>query len=274
MKTRETLLFDACEIGHEGVVRALLSDAATEVNMTSRGMTPLFIACDKGHEGVVRLLLSHAATEVNKTSDDYTPLFIACDKGHEGVVQLLLSHAADLDKISMDDWGDNNTPLFIAIEKRHEKVVRLILNHSPTHVNKKYNGRTPLYTACWSAESNEEVVRLLLNNDKINVNQANDYDSWNTPTIAACDSGNISHMKLLLSDSRTYRNRPTDEKYAKVYDEALRNVKSERNARFRGLIRAIVVFRRMRLQAALKVYAPGGAGFQAASASFYAAANC
>ena len=78
-------------------------------------------------------------------------------------------------------------------------------------------------------------------------------------------------MRLLLSNSRIDRIRPTNEKHAQVYDEALRNVKSERNARFRGLIRAAVVFRRMRLRAALKVYAPGGAGFHAASASFAAA---
>ena len=75
-------------------------------------------------------------------------------------------------------------------------------------------------------------------------------------------------MKLLLSDSRTDRIRPTNEEHAQVYDEALRNVKSERNARFRGLIRAAVVFRRIRLRAAKIVYAPGGTGAVAAAASF------
>ena len=34
----------------------------------------------------------------------------------------------------------------------------------------------------------------------------------------------------------------------------------------------MVVFRRMRLRAALTVYAPGGTGFAAAAASFHAAA--
>ena len=80
-------------------------------------------------------------------------------------------------------------------------------------------------------------------------------------------------MKLLLSDSRTVRIRPTNEEHAQVYDEALRDVKSERNARFRGLIRAAVVFKRKRIRAALKIYAPGGTGFKAASASFNNAAS-
>ena len=79
----------------------------------------------------------------------------------------------------------------------------------------------------------------------------------------ACQNNQTKIMRLLLSDSRTYRNRPTNEEYAQVYDEALRHVKSERNARFRGLIRAAIVFKRMRLRAALKIYAPGGTGFEA-----------
>ena len=74
-------------------------------------------------------------------------------------------------------------------------------------------------------------------------------------------------VELLLADSRTKRIK----NYYEVYYQALRNVISKRNARFRGLIRAAIVFKRMRLRAALKVYAPGGAGFQAASASFAAA---
>ena len=272
-----TLLFNASKFGHEEVVRLLLSHAATDVNKWNndiRQLTPLLIACEKGHEGVVRLLLSHASTDVNKTNNDeeqLTPLFVACWNGHEGVVRLLLSHAADLDKISEDNWGLDFTPLFIAIDSGHEKIVRLILNHSPTHVNKTCDGETPLYAGCRLA-TNEAVVRQLLNNDKINVNQANDDHSERTPTIGACeaasDSGNISNIKLLLSDSRTYRNRPIYEEYAQVYDEALRSVKSERNARFRGLIRAAVVFRRIRLRAAMTVYAPGGTGFKAVSANF------
>ena len=57
-----------------------------------------------------------------------------------------------------------------------------------------------------------------------------------------------------------------------TYDAALRAVKRRRNARFKGLTRLMVAFRRMRLRAAQAVYAPGGAGFAAAAASFNAVA--
>ena len=89
----------------------------------------------------------------------------------------------------------------------------------------------------------------------------------------ACQNNETKIMRLLLSDSRSHRIRPTNEKHAQVYDEVLRHVKSERNARFRGLIRAAVVFRRIRIRAAMIVYAPGGTGFKAASVSFNNAAS-
>ena len=63
-----------------------------------------------------------------------------------------------------------------------------------------------------------------------------------------------------LVDHRTIRIRP-DEGGA-TYDAALFNVKYPRHARFKGLVRAVVAFRRMRLRAAQVVYAPGGAGFK------------
>ena len=77
-------------------------------------------------------------------------------------------------------------------------------------------------------------------------------------------------MELLLADHRTIRIRPVHDIPARCYDAALFNVKYARHARFRGLVRAVVAFRRMRLRAAEAVYAPGGAGFAAAAASFEA----
>ena len=81
-------------------------------------------------------------------------------------------------------------------------------------------------------------------------------------------------LELLLEDHRTTRTRPPDNRRTAqaAYDAALRAVKQRRNNRFKGLTRAMVAFRRLRLRAAQAVYAPGGAGFAAAAASFNAAA--
>ena len=87
----------------------------------------------------------------------------------------------------------------------------------------------------------------------------------------ACHKNQNKIVELLLADCRTKRINLSVRNYYEVYYQALRNVISKRKAKFRGLIRAAIVLKRMRIRAALKVYAPGGAGFEAASASFAAA---
>ena len=101
-------------------------------------------------------------------------------------------------------------------------------------------------------------------------------------TIAA-ELGNVSMLEILVADRRSRRPPPFSTAFFRTealanqaraaYDVALRAVKRPRNARFRGIVRAVVTFRRMRLRAAQAVYAPGGAGCVAAAESFNAAAR-
>ena len=109
-------------------------------------------------------------------------------------------------------------------------------------------------------------MRLLLTHPATNVNQTD--NSGKTPMDVACQNDETKIVELLLADSRTRRINLSVRDYYEVYYQSLRNVISKRKAKFRGLIRAAIVFRRLRLRAALTVYAPGGAGFHAASASF------
>ena len=243
-------LFDECNLV---MIKSILSNKKDfDINKLYRksdrhkGITLLLNACWNGSEEVVRLLLAHAATNVNQatTDDGVTPLNMACSNGHEEVVRLLLDHAATDVNQATTDRGV--TPLNTACLKGHEGVVRLLLAHAATDVNlaRTDNGVTTMDVSCYTCimyKRSTEIVKY---------------------------KRSTKIMRLLLYDSRTDRIRPTDEEHAQVYDEVLRHVKSERNARFRGLIRAAIVFKRMRLRAALKIYAPGGTGFEAASASF------
>ena len=88
--------------------------------------------------------------------------------------------------------------------------------------------------------------------------------------MKAARKGHVPVLELLLADHRIIRIRPANG--GDHYDAALFNVKYARHARFKGLVRAMVAFRRMRLRAAQAVYAPGGAGFAAAAAHFNATA--
>ena len=134
------------------------------------------------------------------------------------------------------------------------------------------------------------MVRLLLSHSATEVNLATRDDRF-TPLSIACWNEKEEIVKILLADSRTNRIRPDSVSYERnwlfrigegrdileravqVYDMSIRYVKSKRKARFRGLIRATVVFRRMRFRAAMIVYAPGGTGADAAAASFNNAAS-
>lgn len=225
-------LFEACLHGQEGEVQILLDDPETNVNQGCRkyGRTPLWIACQYGQEGVVRIMLNHARTNVNRGCLNYarTPLWIACQYGQEGVVRLMLNHTETDVNNGADD---RSTPLFMACMNNHKGIVRLLLTNPDTDVNQGTGtGRTPLYISC--------------------LNQ------------------NTQIVKLLLSDSRTDRIRPNNEEHAKVYDLTLRYVKNERKTQFRGLVRLVILLKRMRTRAAEKVYAPGGSGFLAAENRF------
>ena len=115
------------------------------------------------------------------------------------------------------------------------------------------------------------MVTLLLADDRVDPNIA--HQNGVTALTLMAFKGEASMLELLLAHHRVTRTRPPHGPQAQAaYDTALRNVKRPRNARFRGLTRLMVVFRRMRLRAALTVYAPGGTGFAAAAASFHAAA--
>ena len=130
-------------------------------------------------------------------------------------------------------------------------------------------GRTALI--CAADQGHASVVTLLLGNDRVDPNMAG--QNGNTALTSAAFKEDASMLELLLAHHRVTRTRPPHGPQAQAaYDTALRNVKRPRNARFRGLTRLMVVFRRMRLRAAQAVYAPGGAGFAAAAASFNAAA--
>lgn len=226
------------------------------INRMVEGDTALFYACDLGYDKVVSLLLTRfpRTIDVNKATEDdgSTPLFVACWQGYDKVVDILLEHyATNVNKATTDN---GETPLFAACLKGHDKVVRRLLDHTATDVNQRTNdGRTPLYAVC--NVKNKELARILLEHDRV--------------------ARSIDRIIEI----------PNHHDALVTYVNALHDVKRRRRARFRGLVRLIIVFRHMRLRAAKKVYAPprpprppgdegddegapGGTGFEAAQANF------
>ena len=115
-------------------------------------------------------------------------------------------------------------------------------------------------------------MKLLVADKRKRVDPNIPNEAGDTALSKAAKAQDVPMLELLLADDRTTCARPFFSPSSQAYDVALRNAKRRRNARFRGLVRFVLLLEPMRLQAATKVYAPGGAGFAAAAASFRAAA--
>jgi hypothetical protein len=208
-----------------------------DLNMTNKtGMTVLMLAAQNEYTQVVLLLMSDPRVDVNLSDDNgMTALYFASREGDSEIVSMLLANQNVRCNVS-DSWGI--TPLMIAAWKRHTPVVKMLL--ADQHVD-------PTMT------------------DWVEGSTALDY---------AIHGGrfeyNIPVLELLLADHRVTRIPPDEDREEDCihYEAALFLVKYRRRARFKGLVRAVVVFRRMRLRAAEIVYAPGGTGFTAAESSF------
>ena len=166
--------------------------------------------------------------------------------------------------------GHSFTALQHAAQEGYAPVVKLLLADKRLDPNGLAAQSLPMSALALAVMRKQAaVVELLLADDRVDPNIG-------LPVLTLAvhmpDASNL--IELLLANERVIRTRPSADRPGDQarYDTALRNVKRPRNARFRGLTRLIVVFRRMRLRAAQAVYAPGGAGFAAAAASFNAAA--
>jgi ankyrin repeat protein len=120
----QTLLRQAVENGHEGIVKLLLDKGADLESKDGIGWTPLLYAAQRGHDAVVKLLLDKGADLESKGDSGWTPLFLATLNGHDAVVKLLLDKGADLESKSDSGW----TPLLLAAQYGHERVVKLFVD--------------------------------------------------------------------------------------------------------------------------------------------------
>jgi hypothetical protein len=206
-------------------------------NMTNEtGLTVLMLAARNKHTQVVLLLMSDPRVDVNLSDENgMTALYFASLEGHSEIVSVLLANPNVLCNVS-DRWGI--TPLMIASWKRHTPVVKMLL--ADQHADPTMTDRVEGWTALDYAIKGR---------------------------VFDC---NIQVMVLLLADHRVTRVPPDEDREEDCfhYEAALFLVKYRRRVRFKGLVRAVVVFRRMRLRAAQIVYALGGTGFAAAESSF------
>ena len=259
-------LFRSSREGNLLVVTGFIDSGVSPNSADGYGYTPLMLTAYFGHVSLVSLLLFYPNIEPNKTNIFGTTAFgYACLGGSVSVVTLLLIDPR-VDPTIADNHG--STALNNAAWKNHSSVVKLLLDDGRVDPNLIccIEGNTALISAarnCFRSET--KTVSLLLADERVEPNITNRVGK--TALAWAAESKSIPALETLLSNERVTRTRPLEG--GEYYDIALSNVRRKCSARLRGIIRAIVVFRRMRLRAADLAYAPEGKGFSAASKSFH-----
>ncbi|CAN5867988.1 hypothetical protein BH23THE1_BH23THE1_26330 [soil metagenome] len=81
----------------------------------------LLIACEKGHEGLVKILLTNGLAYHQDTWDEDHLLLLACLKGHVGVVEILLAS-----NLFISDYTYNEA-LLIAYQKNNIDIIKMLL---------------------------------------------------------------------------------------------------------------------------------------------------
>jgi len=127
--SRTTEFLSAAEAGDLEVVRSLLSEARSDIDVNSVnqwGNTALIEAANHGDTEIVRLLLTNGARLDSASQGGSTALMCAALKGHREIVSLLLKAGADVSRTDLD----GATALSLAKLRGHDEITTL-LSRSP-----------------------------------------------------------------------------------------------------------------------------------------------
>ena len=145
--------------------------------------------------------------------------------------------------------------LLFAVLGGHEHVVSMLLADARVDPNlpNDYGDTAIILSARYGHGA---VAQALLSDARVDPDTVT--KGGYTAVILATLYASSDVLQRLLADHRTTRTRPQHR--GEVYDEALFNVKYARHARFKGLVRAVVAFRRMRLRRHVRRVPRGGGG--------------
>ncbi|KAM0405980.1 hypothetical protein ACHAPZ_002731 [Fusarium culmorum] len=133
----------ACEHGHLGIVKVLMS-RSSQNNDTRKGMpTPLMLASQKGHIEIAKFLIDYGV-DIHKTVKHENAISLASAKGHAGVVRTLIDAGANVDFSN----ADGASLLCLATMNTHEEVVKILLERGASVHRVDCRNMTPLHYAC------------------------------------------------------------------------------------------------------------------------------
>lgn len=188
----DTALAAAAKLGHERVVRALLSDPRVTVEAGA--------LLGVGSVYVVRLLLAHPAVDVNaRTPQGCTPILFAARNGHTAIIEALMAHGG----VDVNARGPNGTtPLIEAARYDRIEAVLELLKHPQVDVNAwTVFGVTALAVAARLGFT--AIVRALLSDPRVAMNASPDASlDGSTPLHEAVSHRRGEIVSLLASSPR------------------------------------------------------------------------
>jgi hypothetical protein len=114
-----TALSQGVAMGHDSLVRVLLSQGFEVNSQDLAGRSPLSLASINGHKLVANMLLTNGANVNWQDNDGMTPLSYTASFGHHHMVSFLVRHGGRLDRVDLEGM----TPLCRAIWNGHEHTV-------------------------------------------------------------------------------------------------------------------------------------------------------
>jgi len=247
-----TPLLTACLKGHADCARTLVKyGAAVDRERTDTGATPLWVSSEMGHAACVRLLVE-AGADVGKGTKENgaTALLVACQNGHAECAKVLIEAARQSVEatfitpgVPRGPSGDLEPEERDAKSHKWKRTVSSDVEASLTRrdeegdvVNKGRldNGATPLYMACQNGhlacakllvESGAEIDNcttdghfvVALNVDCADVDKGRT-DNGGTPLGAACRSGHVDCVELMLSVGASVDKARTDDKRTPLFE--------------------------------------------------------
>ncbi|MEC8383521.1 MAG: ankyrin repeat domain-containing protein [Pseudomonadota bacterium] len=231
-----TALIWAAVWGQINIVRILLADTRVDPNRADKvGNTALIAAICWSRGNIVRVLLDDARVDPNQADEDCrTALMEAARRGRSNIVCALLADER-VDPNQADE--DCRTALMEAARRGCSNIVRALIDDP--RIDFSHAGQAKKAIKLAAKHKQDKTLSLLLR---------------------------FSGQRLSVDEIANLANSDQD-----FYKSILNRL--FRRARFRGIVRSIVIFRRRRLHAAQAVYAPGGTGYAAAATSFATAAS-
>ena len=195
-----TPLMIACELGHIGLARFLLSKSTTLGSMEAQddiSRTVLEIAVTKCDVLMIGLLISHGAN----IACDCELLVSACVADHCGVVALLLERGAD---VNARDSELGDTPLHRAAQCGNVDTVTLLLDRGALIDSLDSMRRTPLARSIEASQL--QVAKILLDRGA----DVEDKDSQGHGALHhACEKRDQFSIRMLLENGADVETRDT-----------------------------------------------------------------